>query len=103
MAIVEVSIAPLGTAEPGVSRFVVGCLKVLQESGLSYQLNPMGTIIEGDLDAIFPVLRRMMEAPFGQGAVRVSTQIKVDDRRDRSDCSMDGKVATVTRQLGEGS
>jgi len=44
-----------------------------------------------------------MEAPFEQGAVRVSTQIKVDDRRDRSDCTMDGKVTAVTRQLGEGS
>ena len=45
MAIVEVSITPLGTAEPGVSRYVAGCLRVLRKSGLTYQLTPMGTVI----------------------------------------------------------
>jgi len=49
MAVVEVSIVPLGTAGPGVSRYVAGCLKVLTESGLPYQLNSMGTVIEGEL------------------------------------------------------
>jgi uncharacterized protein YqgV (UPF0045/DUF77 family) len=32
-----------------------------------------GSIIEGNLDEILPVLREMHEQPFGQGAARVST------------------------------
>ncbi len=98
MAVVEVSITPLGTADPGVSRYVAGCLQVLRESGLTHQLTPMGTIIEGDLDDIFRVIRRMHEAPFAAGAVRVSTLIKVDDRRDRPH-SMAGKVRSVEEKL----
>jgi len=99
MAIVEVSITPLGTAGPGVSRYVAGCLQVLMESGLSHQLTPMGTIIEGELDEILHVIRRMHEAPFNAGAVRVSTLIKIDDRRDRDSHTMAGKVRSVEEKL----
>ena len=38
MAVVEVSITPLGTADPGVSRYVAGCLKIVRQSGINYQL-----------------------------------------------------------------
>jgi uncharacterized protein (TIGR00106 family) len=99
MAIVEISIAPLGTATAGVSAYVAGCLEVLRGSGLSYQLNPMGTVIEGELDAIFQVLRQMMEDPFRHGAVRVSTLIKIDDRRDKPS-SMQAKLDAVRQQIG---
>lgn len=99
MAIVEVSITPLGTGEPGVSRYVAGCLRILRESGLTHQLTPMGTVIEGDLDQILAVIRRMHEVPFAAGARRVSTLIKVDDRRDREQ-TMAGKVRSVEAQLG---
>jgi len=99
MAIVEVSISPLGTGEPGVSRYVAGCLKILRASGLSHQLTPMGTVIEGPLDEVFRVIREMMESPFAAGARRVSTLIKVDERRDRVVAGMQEKVATVERHL----
>ena len=99
MTIVEISITPLGTADTGVSGYVAGCLKVLRESHLKHQLTPMGTIIEGDLDEIFPVIRRMVEAPFLAGAARVSTLVKIDDRRDRPRHSMEGKVRAVEKLL----
>jgi len=99
MAIVEVSIAPLGTTEPGVSAYVAGCLEVLRDSGLTYQLNAMGTVIEGDLDEILRVVRNMMEAPFASGAVRVSTLIKIDDRRDKPGSTMQAKIDAVQRRF----
>lgn len=99
MAVVEVSITPLGTGEPGVSRYVAGCLRVVRESGLKHQLTPMGTILEGELDDILRVIRRMHENPFEAGAARVSTLIKIDDRRDLSDHTMAGKVASVEKNL----
>ncbi len=99
MAIVFVSVAPLGTATTSLSRYVAGVERILRESGLKHQLTAMGTIIEGDLDAILPVLRRMHEAPFAEGAMRVSTQIKIDDRRDKAG-TMEGKVRSVEEKLG---
>ena len=46
------------------------------------------------------VIRRMHEAPFEKGAVRVSTLIKIDDRRDEGRHGMTGKVRSVTGKLG---
>lgn len=101
MAVVEVSITPLGTGDPGVSRYVAGCVRVVRESGLKHQLTPMGTIIEGSIDDILAVIRKMHESPFAAGAIRVSTLIKIDDRRDRESHSMSGKVASVEGKLLE--
>ena len=100
MAIVFVTVAPLGTATTSLSRYVAGSERILRDSGLSHQLTAMGTIIEGNLDAILPVLRRMHEVPFTEGALRVSTLINIDDRRDK-DHSIEGKVRSVREKLGE--
>lgn len=99
MAVVEISVAPLGTASPGVSEYVAACVKVVAASGLNYQLTPMGTVIEGDIDAIFAVLRSMHEVPFGKGAERVSTLIKIDDRRDAGSHGLAGKIDSVLNKL----
>ncbi len=45
-----------------------------------------------------PVGRRMHEQPFAEGAVRVSTSIKIDDRRDKAS-SIEGKVRSVKEKL----
>ena len=100
MAIVFVTIAPLGTATSSLSRYVAGVERILRKSGLKHELTAMGSIVEGDLDAILPVLREMHENPFSQGAVRVSTLIKIDDRRDKA-ASMDAKIRSVKEKLGE--
>ncbi len=94
MAIAEISVVPLGTGSTSVSRYVAECLKVLKASGLSYEIHGMGTIVEGDLEALLSVLRRMHEVPFREGAQRVVTTIRVDDRRDKTG-SAKSKVASV--------
>ncbi|MCL6479243.1 MAG: MTH1187 family thiamine-binding protein [Peptococcaceae bacterium] len=99
MAIVEVSVVPLGTGTTSLSEFVAGCVKVIRdEKDLQYRITPMGTVIAGDLDIIFGVIRRMHEQPFIAGAGRVLTTIRVDDRRDR-EATMSGKVAAVESKL----
>jgi len=53
MAIAEVSIIPLGTSTPSVSKYVARAVSVLrQEKDVKYELTSMGTIIEGDLEKI---------------------------------------------------
>ena len=99
MAVVEISVAPLGTATPGVSGYVAGCVEIVAASGLNYQLTPMGTVIEGDIDVILPVLRKMHELPFDKGAQRVSTLIKIDDRRDSGAHGLQGKIDAVLDKL----
>ncbi|BBB90262.1 MAG TPA: MTH1187 family thiamine-binding protein [Methylomusa anaerophila] len=99
MAVIEVTIVPLGTGSPSISQYVASCHKILAgEKDIKYQLTPMSTIIEGDLDKVLAIIRRMHEAPFGAGAQRVSTTIRIDDRRDK-ELTMDGKIQSVMAKI----
>ncbi len=99
MAIVEVSILPVGTATPSLSRYVAIAVRVLQgEKDIRYEITSMGTIIEGELDRLLRLVGRMHQAVFEAGVMRVVTTVKIDERRDKVS-SMSRKVAAVKRQL----
>jgi uncharacterized protein (TIGR00106 family) len=99
MAVVEVTIVPVGTPSASLSEFVAGCVKVLEGvKEVSYQLTPMSTIIEGELGLVLELVRKMHEQPFLKGAVRVVTTVRIDDRRDKK-LTMSGKVAAVEARL----
>ena len=94
MAIVAVSIAPTG-AGTSVSRYVAEAIRVARaQDRVRVQLDSMFTTLEGDVDEIFALIRRMQEAVFAAGAERVGTVIKIDDRRDRP-AGMEDKVRAV--------
>ncbi len=102
MAIIEVSVVPLGTGTPSVSRYVAGAEKVLQEAkDIKYELTAMGTIIEGDLARLLSLAEQMHQSAFAAGAVRVVTTIKIDERRDKL-ASIRSKIAAVRRELARG-
>ena len=100
MAIAEISIVPIGTKTTSVSSFVAEAITILKASGLSYTLPPMGTVVEGDLDAVMAVCTSMHTSAFNKDAQRVYTTIKLDDRRDGEEGPrMAHKVASVERKL----
>ena len=99
MAIAAVSIAPVGEGL-SLGRYVAEALAVCRaQERVAYRLDPMFTSLEGELADILALVQRMHEAVFEAGAQRVSTLIKIDDRRDRT-VSMDEKVRSVERALG---
>lgn len=98
MAVVEVSIVPVGTKSAGISAYVAGCLAVLRGQPVRYQLTAMGTILEGDLPLLLELVRLMHEQPFVEGVDRVVTTIRIDDRRDHA-LTIQGKVAAVESRL----
>lgn len=98
MAIAEVVIVPLGTGSTSLSDYVAACEDVLKkERDIRYQLTPMGTIIEGELKDIVNAVMKMHEVPFEKGAMRVSTTIRIDDRRDKK-ATMEQKVISVLQK-----
>ena len=100
MAMIEVSIVPVGTPTPSVSQYVAGAVRILQgEKDIKYELTPMGTIIEGDLEQLLTLVRKMHQSTFDAGAMRVVTTVKIDERRDKPS-SISGKVEAVRRELG---
>jgi len=96
--IAEVSVIPLGSGT-SISSLVAEAVKVLQESGLKCQLTSMGTIIEGSWEEVIGIIQKMHEKVFQSGALRVSTSIKIDDRRDGKEVSMERKVKAVEEKL----
>lgn len=101
MAIVEVAVIPMGTGETSVSRYVADCHKILQhETSIKHQLTPMGTVLEGDLEIIFEVIKKLHEVPFTSGAMRVSTSIRIDDRRDKQ-ATTEQKLQSVREKMKE--
>jgi uncharacterized protein YqgV (UPF0045/DUF77 family) len=47
MAIMEVSVVPVGTENPSVSQFVLECVQILDQQGLQYEITSMGTEGQG--------------------------------------------------------
>ncbi|MGD6847238.1 MTH1187 family thiamine-binding protein [Rossellomorea aquimaris] len=102
MAIVDVTVIPIGTESPSVSSYVADLHRILKEyeekGEIRFQLTPMNTIIEGDLPVLFQVIQEIHESPFQQGIKRVATNIRIDDRRDKNS-TMEGKLSSVQRRL----
>ena len=100
MAMIEVSVVPLGTSTPSVSQYVAGAVRILQsEPDIKYELTAMGTIIEGDMERLLTLAGRMHESAFEAGVMRVVTTIKIDERRDKP-LTMNGKIDAVRKKLG---
>ena len=99
MVIAEISVVPLGTKTPSVSQYVARAVKVLErEKDIRYELTAMATVIEGDLDKILAVVKKMHEGVFGEGVSRVLTTVKIDDRRDKAQ-TMKEKLNSLKKKL----
>ena len=98
MALMHLTIIPLGTDSPSVGDFVVDIQKALKGSGLPFQLTDMGTTIEGDTRDLLQLAGQLAELPFNKGVQRVVTQISIDDRRDKR-VSLGDKRSSVTTRL----
>ena len=95
--VAEISVVPIGSGDKGLSQYVAACLDVLREAkGIKYQLTPMSTILEGSLDNVLEVTRKMHEVPFQKGARRVLTSLKIDQHKDKT-LTMTGKVEAVKK------
>ncbi|MFC2039219.1 MTH1187 family thiamine-binding protein [Chloroflexota bacterium] len=103
MAIIQVSVVPLGIRTSSVGKYVARALSVLEnEKDVAYQLTPMGTIIEGNLDQVLRIVKQMHETVFDTEVQRVLTTIIIDDRRDKTS-TMDSKVNSVRSRLHAGA
>ncbi|MFC3750189.1 MTH1187 family thiamine-binding protein [Paenibacillus sp. GCM10012306] len=99
MPIAEVTVIPIGTGSTSLSAYVADMQRVLETvEGVTYELTSMGTIIEGPLQRILAAVEALHESPFTNGAQRVSTAVKIDDRRDKPSSSK-SKLESVERKL----
>jgi uncharacterized protein (TIGR00106 family) len=93
--IVEFSINPMDSTH--ISKDLAFLVEILEESGLSYRLGPMGTCVEGDWDQVMDTVRRCHLAMAGRHE-RVVTNIFIDDRKSHPHAMAD-MVKSVEEHL----
>ncbi|WP_323708922.1 MTH1187 family thiamine-binding protein [Mammaliicoccus sciuri] len=104
MAIVDVVVIPVGTEGPSVSEYIADIQIILEKhkkaDTIDYQLTPMNTLIEGNLKDLLEIIQEIHESPFNKGLDRVCTNIRIDDRRDKSR-KMNDKLDSVNKHLNK--
>jgi len=96
--LLEFSMTPLDKGE-SVSQYVSRSLDVIDQSGIPYQLNPMGTVLEGEWDEVISVVSKCYEV-MNKDCDRISCAIKIDARK-KGNQRLKSKIAKVKSILGK--
>jgi len=97
MALMQLTMVPVGTGV-SIGQYVADIQKRLHEEGATFTLTDMATLIEGDVPELLRLLSTIYETPFDNGAIRVVTNITIDDRRDKS-IGIGDKIEAVKKRL----
>lgn len=94
--IVEFSIFPMDKGE-SLSPYVARAINMIQDSGLPYELNPMGTCVEGEWSDVMALVDRCFQA-MQKDSDRINLSLKADYRK--GPCGrLKSKVASVKEKL----
>jgi len=95
--LLEFSMAPLSKGE-SVSEYVARSLDVFDRSGVPYQLNAMGTVLEGEWDQVIGVVGQCLER-MSRDCDRITCTIKFDWRKGATG-RLQSKIDSVEKRLG---
>ena len=96
--LVELSIIPINPGER-ISDEIVHAIRLVDASGLPYQVTASGTLIEGTWDEVMPLVRRCHEAVRARQD-RVVTYVKIVDEAGATG-KLAGNVRAVEERLGK--
>jgi uncharacterized protein (TIGR00106 family) len=97
MTLMEFSMIPLDKGA-SFSGFVARILEVVDQSGLDYRLNPMGTVVEGEWEELLALLTRCFRE-LEKDSDRISLTVKFDYRKGPGG-RMKSKVRSVLEKAG---
>jgi len=100
MATADLTVIALGRNDPSAGEYIAEIHRRLAvQDRVRYSLHAMGTSLEGTTEDILAVVGELHAVPFESGIPRVYTVLKLDERRDRPDQSLDDKVRSVEERL----
>lgn len=97
MVLLEFSISPTDKGEELVD-YVSRCLDIIDKSGVSYQLSPMSTVLEGEWEEVMGVVRACFKE-LEKDCNRIALNIRTDYRKGDNK-RIKTKVEAVEEQLG---
>lgn len=95
--LIEFSIIPIGVGS-SIGDQLAEVLKIVDESGLPYKVNPMGTVIEGEWDEAMKLIKKCHKTVMKKGE-RALTTITIDDRKGKPN-RIDEKVKSIEKRIG---
>jgi uncharacterized protein (TIGR00106 family) len=99
MATADLTVIALGREDVSASGYIAEIQRRLAaQDRVRYVLHAMGTSLEGNVEDILALVGELHAVPFEEGAPRVYTVLKLDDRRDRPS-TLEDKVESVRRRL----
>ena len=100
MATADLTVLTLGRPDVSASGYIAEIqLRLAAQERVHYEMHAMGTSLEGTVADILAVVEELHAVPFDQGAPRVYTVLKLDERRDRPDQTLADKVRSVEERL----
>ena len=103
MATADLTVLALGRPEVSASEYIAEIQRRLRgQERVRYRMHAMGTSLEGSTADILALVGELHAVPFEQGSPRVYTVLKLDERRDRPEQTLDDKVRSVEDLLGAG-
>ncbi len=82
-----------------LSEYVARCLAVIDKSGVTYKMHPMGTILEGDWEQVNAVVNDCFKA-LQKDCDRISVNIRVDYRAGNNS-RLKSKIESVEKVVGK--
>ncbi|MCW3040049.1 MAG: hypothetical protein JWM31_1954 [Solirubrobacterales bacterium] len=100
MATADLTILALGRPDPSAGAYIAEIQRVLaRQDRVRFVMHAMGTSLEGETADILAVVGELHAVPFGMDIPRVYTVLKLDERRDRRQQTLQDKVTSVERRL----
>lgn len=100
MATADLTVLALGRPDASAGEYIAEIQRRLAaQDRVRYRMHAMGTSLEGSTADILAAVGELHAVPFEAGAPRVYTVLKLDERRDGRDKTLDEKVRSVEERL----
>src|ERR671910_549627 len=100
MATADLTVLALGRQGASASEYIAEIQRRLRaQQRVKFHMHAMGTSLEGSTDDILAVVGELHAIPFDQGIPRVYTVLKLDERRDRPDQTLENQEIDAPEQL----
>lgn len=100
MATADLTVLGLGRAEASASAYIAEIQRRLAaQDRVRYRMHAMGTSLEGPTADILAVVAELHRVPLDLGLPRAYSVLKLDERTDKPDQTLDDKVRSVEERL----
>ncbi|MCK4739692.1 MAG: MTH1187 family thiamine-binding protein [Deltaproteobacteria bacterium] len=96
--LLEFAVVPVGKGE-SLGSEVSKVLDIVDESGLTYKVGSMSTVVEGNWDELLELVKKCHNI-VRAGGTRVVTTMKIDDRPLKETGRITEKIGSVEAHLG---